>query len=122
MACDGTDYLGSLRLLLGQDPSRLHEIRTIQNEPATARYRYDCKSKMMNLFPRTFSQTKKNGTLGIGPPGMIPGDKSFHSIEYPDDFTLRQVGDHYRVIGDARIARAELPPYSDGGYQSIETY
>ncbi|TEY44840.1 hypothetical protein BOTCAL_0344g00140 [Botryotinia calthae] len=118
MVCAESALLDIFQILIGQDLSRTQEFLMIYSTPTSVQSHADLFKKDLQRSYRMFFKTK-NGTLGIGPPGTIPGDKFLHLIGYPDDFVLRKVGDHYRVIGHTRVSRAELPPYSDGGYEII---
>ncbi|KAF7920814.1 uncharacterized protein EAE98_008843 [Botrytis deweyae] len=124
--CDETDRFSTLKILLGQDSSNLPEISKALNEPANEpdfdQFNEETVfEKFRQLSGRMFFVTK-NGTLGAGPPDLIPGDKIFHLIGWPEDFILRKVNEHYRLIGDTRIARAALPSFTDGGYEIIEIH
>ncbi|TGO76816.1 hypothetical protein BELL_0135g00080 [Botrytis elliptica] len=119
---DKTDrFSNTLQILLGQDLSKLPEVLKALNEPASDQSDANFFEKYAQLSGRMFFVTK-NGTLGAGPPDLIPGDKIFHLIGYPEDIILRKIDDHYRVIGDTRIARAKLPSFTDGGYEIIEIH
>ncbi|KAF7925813.1 hypothetical protein EAE99_005848 [Botrytis elliptica] len=119
--CDRTNPFSTLKILLCQDSSNLPEISKALNEPASDQSDANFFEKYAQLSGRMFFVTK-NGTLGAGPPDLIPGDKIFHLIGYPEDIILRKIDDHYRVIGDTRIARAKLPSFTDGGYEIIEIH
>ncbi|TGO53793.1 hypothetical protein BOTNAR_0286g00090 [Botryotinia narcissicola] len=106
------------RRMFGYD---LQEIIRIGDESATHENLQFNEKLIPNFTGRVFFRTK-NGTLGIGPPEMIPGDPIYRLIGYNDDFILRKAGDHYRLIGDTRIVRVELPSFTDGGYEVIEIH
>ncbi|KAF5873164.1 uncharacterized protein Bfra_008442 [Botrytis fragariae] len=85
---------------------------------AAGHSRSDVLESIMHLSGRMACEIQ-NGILGFGPPGTISGDEMDCLVQHPEDFILRPVGDDYRVIGDARIARAEGSSFPDGGYEII---
>ncbi|THV49869.1 hypothetical protein BGAL_0175g00060 [Botrytis galanthina] len=115
------NLISTIQILFGQGLSKLTKIPQALNEPAFDQLDRKFLLRLSRITGQILFNTK-NGTLGFGPPGTIPGDKIFHLIGYPEDFILRKIDGHYRVIGNTRIVRAGLPPYSDGGYETIEIH
>ncbi|TGO10855.1 hypothetical protein BTUL_0124g00280 [Botrytis tulipae] len=108
------------RSVFGYDLQEI--IRLVEDNPVAHRKMSIFYKEAYALISYRFFFQTKNGTLGLGPFGMVPGDEIYHLVGHNEDYILRKFGDHYRVIGDTRIVRAELPPYSDGGYETIEIH
>lgn len=115
------NLISTIQILFGQGLSKLTKIPQALSEPAFDQLDREFLLRLSQITGQILFNTK-NETLGFGPPGTIPGDKIFHLIGYPEDFILRKIDGHYRVIGNTRIVRAGLPPYSDGGYETIEIH
>jgi hypothetical protein len=101
-------FFGELRPDLQSFIGRFaEELGKSENERATTRQEgvllyFELRS-FAAIRGREFFETE-NGTLGLGPPGAMIGDRVCFLIGYPGFFVLQPIEDHYVLKGECSLA------------------